>query len=518
MSKRQKKIYLVINSKEDYENVIFKDNKEEIKAEVLEIVKNKSLGNEDLYVQIKSDKVIDDVIDIAEKNGFDVINHGKTYILNKCFQDTAYAQYGENICHEAINRFLSDNNKRYFFLCSNGKINSKIWNDKEWVFTGQNKTERLFLLENAQLISYSKYETGNKNKYAIIQKVEKLKLVEKNEEITYNGVNINNVFEENSFSKKSKMNGQEESTNESDFPSATFLGEEVKRPKTIGEKLFSYEDDGLEKLGHSTMRQFVFEGTTLYNKIEELLQSGDKWEDDEPIPFDKDCEEQDSVLGVIGKQERETYLSSLIAYAFKNSPSVLNDFLGENITKPYYVYREEKNVDILIRSKDKIIIIENKIEAGFSEGEKNWSDFIAKKEKDENTIKEVDSERYEGKKSQLEKYYRLAKYYAKIQGLSDNAIKCYLLCPEYKKTFYENHKKQYAAGGKYEVVSYKKLLESLEKREDSLKEDKKRIIDDLKCAIKMYTFNQNTYYMEQACNRFLMKINQKKLEASLIEE
>ena len=37
---------------------------------------------------------------------------------------TKYTLFGNNISHEAINKFEADDGKRYFFLCDDGKISS----------------------------------------------------------------------------------------------------------------------------------------------------------------------------------------------------------------------------------------------------------------------------------------------------------------------------------------------------------------------------------------------------------
>lgn len=495
-----KKIYLIINAKEEFKDAISVNDVDEIKQKVQA---HSSIN--DLFIVIRNG-VIDDIISYAEINKYNILNCGKTYILNKCFQDTAYATFGENISHEAINKFEATDNGRYFFLCSNGKINSTTFEGKDYVFTTQN-IQRSFLLSKAELISYSKYESGKKSKYAIIQKVKGLSLVRNDEDIRYNGEQVYDIFRENTFIKASAMSGAKAKHDDKKFPCATFKGEEVKKPEIIGEKLFDYDMEGMESLSRSSMRQFVFEGTKLYNAISGLLNN--TWVDDAPLSYNVSGAIEDSVLSVIGKQDRETYFSSLIAYAFQHSPSILKAYLDIDIGS-YSVYREEKNVDILIRSNNKIIIIENKIDADFSVGTKKWFDFIDEKEKDPDIIPRIDSLEFVGKTSQLEKYYRLARYYAEFQGLVSTDVICYILCPKYKEAFYNMYKEEYATGKEYQVVSYEFLAGCLSAMEPTIRADKKGIIQDLQRAIKMYTFDQNTYYMDLATERFINRIKQLK--------
>ena len=51
------------------------------------------------------------------------MNFGKTFILNECFINSRYTMFGNNISHEVINCFKTDDNgSRYLYLCSSGTI------------------------------------------------------------------------------------------------------------------------------------------------------------------------------------------------------------------------------------------------------------------------------------------------------------------------------------------------------------------------------------------------------------
>ena len=293
-------------------------------------------------------------------------------------------------------------------------------------------------------------------------------------------------------------------------------------PEVIGsdETLFTYDDinqntKNCEQLSKSSMKQYVFEGTTLFKNIESKL-SNIRWTNEEPYNIESSYIEEDSVLSIIGKERRETYLSSLLAYALQQSGEILEGLIGCKVDE-YKVYREADNVDILIRGEKDIIIIENKIDAGINDGEKKrWEQFISEEDKKEDIIKEI-SAKYassdEQKESQLQKYYNLALYYAKLNNLSEDRIRCYILCPEYKSDFYNNEKERYAAGKEYKVISYKKLYDAINDTAiASLTEDKKEIIKDLKRTIKRYTIKQNDYYIEKICGKFAERVKRLKEE------
>ncbi len=532
---KMRKIYLLINS-----NKGIKPKKELIEKQIEERLNEGQQGN--LFIEIEKDKevYIDEVICFAEEKKYGVINCGKTYILNKCFQGTKYASFGRNIAHEAINKMKDDNGDRYFFLCDNGKKQViEIGNDKacdKYIYSGS----KYFKVENAEMISFSKYETGQKSNYAVIQRVGKLSLDFIEGDITYNNKELSVIFGGN-VSPQGKGIENKNTSNESKFPCVTFKGGEVVRPKEIGKELFCYDDffvgeitkddkgkkvyspkKGYEQLAKASMRQYVFEGTALYKKISSYLEKipENRWEDDEP--WNGTYRDEDSVLSVIGKSDKETYFSSLVGYMFQNAPEILKKFLGDVDVGEYFVYREENNVDILIRGKKNIVIIENKIEAGITDAQcKEWSDLIKEDDKGkegENIKQEINKERKaqegQGKApSQLDKYYSLALYYAKKQGLNQNAIKAYILCPEYKMSYYIEEKKKYINGDNYEVKSYKELKGYIDNSQllSALRKDRKQIIEDLGRAIYPYAINQNTYYMDQVCGRFLEEVN-KELE------
>ena len=261
------------------------------------------------------------------------------------------------------------------------------------------------------------------------------------------------------------------------------------------------------------MRQYVYEGTSLYNTLKEKLEEI-TWVDDTPNSFQDDYKEQTSILRLIGKEERETYLSDLLAFVLVNSPKILKKFLSIKDIGSYSVYREEKNVDLLIRGENAIVIIENKINAGFNDGEaKTWDSFISKNDKDEKLIKEIndEDERIEGKVSQLSKYYNLARYYAKRDGVNIDNVLCVILCPKYKKADYDISKKEYKRGEQYSTKTYGDILKTIEEVGLSDFEiEEQEIARDFMRTIKQYSLDQNTFYMDRACGRFVNRIKERK--------
>ena len=495
----KKKVYLIVNEKEPL-------NKYSIvlpvfdRTEITNLVENST--EDEVFICIKDNK-IDEIIGFAKEKKYNIINKGRTIILNKCFQNTGYTVYGENIAHEAINKFAADDGSRYFFLCDDGKIRTKTLLDDIYI----NSDDKNYCIEKAELLSYSKYESGDKGRYCLTQWVDKISLVSLDDEdkITYKNIPARKIFKENSFTKETGFMIAQ-SSNEEDFPCVTFKTEgQCKKPENIGDKLFQYDDftTPLCKM----MRQFIIEGTELFKAIEKIIEDSN-FINETPLSFESEFPEENSILSIIGRKERETYLSSLIAYLFQCAPKVIESFIECKLGN-YTIYREEKNVDILVRSEDKIIIIENKINAAVNEGEKKeWDELINSKEKNTELIKEINKLIPDDlKPSQLQKYYKLACYYARLQSLDIQDVQCFLLCPEYKKSHYDITKEKYAAGDKYTVKSYKELYEAItELNLNGLSEFKKEIAHDIKRTIAGFTQNQNTYYMDMVCGRFARRV------------
>lgn len=497
----KKKVYLVVNDKEGlnkYSKVLsFFD-----KNEIIKMVEDSN--EREVFICIQ-DNNIDEIIGFAKEQKYSIINKGRTIILNKCFQNTGYTIYGENIAHEAINKFVSDDGSRYFFLCDDGKIRSKTILDGTYI----NSDDKNYCIEKVELLSYSKYESGDKGRYCLTQWVDKLSLVslENEGKITYKDIPVRKIFKENSFTKKTGFMIVQ-SSNEEDFPCITFKSEgQCKKPANIGEKLFQYDDPVFTTPLCKMMRQFIIEGTELFKAIEEIIKDSN-FVNETPLSFESEFPEENSILSIIGRKERETYLSSLIAYLFQCAPKVVENFINCKLGD-YTIYREEKNVDILIRGENKIIIIENKINAAINEGEKKeWYELINSKEKKADLIEEINNLIPDDlKSSQLQKYYKLACYYARLQNLDIQDVQCFLLCPEYKKSHYDVVKEQYAAGVKYTVKSYKNLYEAItEFNLSGLNEFKKEIAHDIKRTIFGFIQNQNTHYMDMVCGRFARKV------------
>lgn len=140
-------------------------------------------------------------------------------------------------------------------------------------------------------------------------------------------------------------------------------------------------------------------------------------------------------LSLIKKEYDELVYSNLLAYFFEQNRSVFIEFADKvldvpNINKNYRVFREEKNIDILIEADNTVIVIENKIKSKIN-GERH----------------DVNSSRIQ---SQLSKYveYVTSKYPTKKSFF-------YVFLPDYNRIDLN----KYETGKHYRIIMYSQIYD-----------------------------------------------------------
>ena len=385
-------------------------------------------------------------------------NFGTTYILNKTFFDSGYSVFENNIAHEAINAFKADDKKRYFYLCDSGKLTDFV--HKELKKMPNNYID----INKAELINFSKKSEGDKTKYIILQKVSGIEALEfafkeRNnidyKEIKYNDKSIVDIFSNNVFlSKKSKENTE-------NYPLITFgltKNSEVKKPKEPIEFYPDSLNNKFQNLTSSSCRQFVMEGSKLFNDFKTLIDD-QKWENDDAPTLEeyinKSIEtdyEENFLLKIIERDRKETFYSKLLTFTFAHSTEIFEKFLDASkiypnleVEKLVGIYNEKYNMDLCLMFEDKkkskhMLVIENKIDADFTkEGLKKFDSYF----KNDKEVKEVQKEFEYYKKeitdpkdeNQLTKYYLISHVLAKKEHLKYENIKHIIIAPEYKTEF-----------------------------------------------------------------------------------
>lgn len=482
-------------------------------------------------------------------------NFGKTYIMNKTFFNNRYSTFKKNIPHEVINLFSTDNGKRYFYLCKDGKLNDFITK-----YNKPSMKNNYIDMENAVLVNYTNLlKDKEKTNRIMLQKIEGLEPCDiafggteedrvnyyKTNDIKYNNKLINDIFAGNSYLGFDKYTG--ETTITENYPFVTFKLKEdgkVYQPEVYESTIFvaknptesttnnddnqSITTENLPTLVDSSFtrsncRQFVLEGTKLFDDLDKIINKtkwceeknqklGDyKTSDDFEIDM---AMEKEYVLKTIQEPNHETYFSKLITFMIENYKDITNDFLDLNgIQKILSVQNEDFNIDILFTFEDKnnekhLVVIENKIEANFNDINKkeikNFFNDIKLDEKSKNLLSSYDNE-YKNcsNKNQLTKYFYITQILAKMRGVKKENIHYFILAPEYKKNHYDNVKNSFCMGDKYKVISYKKLSNEISKYLGGISSSsQKEVLTELYKAIQPFTSDYCSYFSGIAKSRF----------------
>jgi hypothetical protein len=306
-----------------------------------------------------------------------------------------------------------------------------------------------------------------------------------------------------------------------------------KVEKPINPAGFPGERTGFDNLASSSCRQFVMEGTELFEAIDELIEEHE-WTDDAVSEVGdyldnrfKEDHEESFLLKIIGKERKETYYSKLLTFVFANSPEIAQEFMkkiyGENVNVKALtgVYNEKYNIDVCFTYLDSgdeehLVVIENKIDASFTDEAQKDLDKFFTNQADQNYVQEIktefaDEQKNDGtkNKNQLTKYYLISRVLAKKSEIKEENVHYIVLAPEYKTAFLDKEKNDYYYGEKYKVVSYKALKEAIDTIINDNKCEYNKLDDDIKDitiqfnrSIWPYISDSCSYYQRVMCNRF----------------
>lgn len=395
----------------------------------------------------------------------------------------------ENIGHEIINTFKTDNGDHFLYINPWGTVNSLYKNSKHvllvrgisadiWEVMGYGTNLELLLSQEA---------LNNKRHHEIelIDSDIQLKLI-KERGITYGGVPINEILSE-----------------QKNVVYATYQVHEYHSSKE-DRKLYLVDKESEVKgdnyiflpnvnFGRQTLRQYMDEVKCkdAYETLLNLFKDPIWWDEDtcHKIENINNYFASFNILDIIKKDEDELVFSNWLAYYLMNDTAFLIDFahdlLGVKINTNAIVRREYRNIDIWIEDDNNIIVIENKIKSGINGVVEERHDF---------SKGEV--------KSQLSKYVAIATEEARGR---ETTFK--LLIPDYgvkdeELSIYKEYEKYLPA------LRYSALLKFIESHNRELP-----YYEDYKRAIKKHSslYCKNLYQIME--ERLINKIKSKKLIA-----
>lgn len=336
-----------------------------------------------------------------------------------------YLETGENIGHEIINLFKSNNGKYYIYLNSQGTIASKYVNGAKTIHTktkqdnkkGGTPREIDILLTrpiNAhvlQVIALAKNVAvldsailSEKKEYKeIFSDKSKRREAQQKMEIKYGNKKIDKILAKNQY--KNSYERDIFATFETDKlykpKEPMFLcsiaknkeeEKDVKQYQFINGKYEIIETDN--GFGKQSLRLYFTnndKNISAFNSLSAIIDETEQtyWTDNHNFK-EVDLSEPDygtyrtNFLSIIKEEDRELTFSNLLQY-FLSDKSILKAFCEEilkiNINVEHAdisVNREEHNVDLIIRDGKNIIIIENKILSGINGMNKDYTEQLAK--------------------------------------------------------------------------------------------------------------------------------------------
>lgn len=338
----------------------------------------------------------------------------RTIIINKMYAGK-YLETGENIGHEIINLFQSDDGKYYIYLNSQGTIATKYINGAKII---HNKTtppkkevkptrqidvlltrpinahvlQVLALAENVSVLDSAILSSKKEYKEKFKKKTDRRE-TQKDMNIAYDECQIDKILSKNKY----------KNITEQDI-FATFRTGNLKKPRkplflcSIATdnneneefvKQFQFIDGDYKIIetkkgfGKQSLRLYFMnekndeDNTEAFKKLSEIIDKSNFWT--EKHDFDKvnissfDFNETPTnFLSIIKEEDRELTFSNLLQH-FLSDKVILKNFCDnvlhvdintDNID--ISVNREEHNVDLIIRDGTHIIVIENKILSGIN--------------------------------------------------------------------------------------------------------------------------------------------------------
>ncbi len=328
----------------------------------------------------------------------------KEIVINRMFTGK-YLQ--DNIGHEVINLFRSDNGKFYVYLNDTGIIG------KEHFDKGVCSIETMLLahtLEGTNAVEIIGIARGLHPVYdPTLEEKEQAAFQRKYAEdnaINYGGVSICGV--------NSIFRGSEQQT-----VNITFEADEVRKV-VEGKRIYikmadklnqeykdleTYEKDTVVSLSEVKLGQglktYIAEEDVDYAKLSDVVNDSSLWGDEMPQVTAASAPSELSYMDICQRSYDELAYSNAMAYFAKKYPEIAFKLLDQltnikdNYHRDFVVRREENHIDLLFFNSGHLVIVENKIKSELNGIEKDDKGVIVKTQLDDyyEAAKEI-KERY----------------------------------------------------------------------------------------------------------------------------
>ncbi len=392
-------------------------------------------------------------------------------LINQVFAG-AYLQEGTNIGHEIINFFMDDDEQNYLYITPSGNVKN-------------HDVDKVLFVQNIK----------GRETMEVVMKAEGLRTVDADEikKISYAGVNIVDIFRKNMYHGKSDAILED--------TVVTYRAEKVMFPRkdkriivTVDTDYKNDDDNSIvirldsdkNKIVGQGMRTYVSKDIycEIYENVEKMMENNSLWEEHEEsklISNESTYRTNITFLEIIRKENDELIMSNLLTYYFNYNHKMFAEFAKEVLkidcfSSSFEIVREKmKNIDIWVRDKNNVVVIENKIKSG------------------------LNGKTSDGK-NQLNKYYEFTEKLKKDKNI-ENAY-YYIFIPNYNSLIIEDT----IIKEKYKIIYYSEIYEFFRKNAAEYLGDK--LFADFLCGLKNQTMTFSEMRFSIMKSRFLEKINQ----------
>ena len=278
------------------------------------------------------------------------MKYGDEIVINRMYNGN---YLNDNLGHEIINLYKSDNGYNYIYLNSLGTFSKEHANKVGSILlvrTIPNK-KILEIIGKAEGIT-DVYKNGNSSK-------EQIDYIKKNK-IYYGGVRLDLLFSKNKSQQDIFI---------------TFKAEKVATPKVTTYIKFVDKNEIYDIQNHilitenkqakASLKQYItLETKSDYDILFNFIQDKNNWNENSEFIKDEQIDKvPDNLFNICGIEDSELAFSNAIGYFFNKYPLLLKGFLNkvgyeftpsENLE---IVREKENNIDLLIKDKNDIILI-----------------------------------------------------------------------------------------------------------------------------------------------------------------
>ncbi len=307
----------------------------------------------------------------------------KSYVITKMFTG---GYLDDNLGHEYINLFKTDQGESYVYVTALGYINSEYDDTVEGVILtrhiakGCQEVLGIAITAGGEQISRGIKATTSK-KQNIEQSARQTFDYLKTHEVTYGGADLYQLYGSDNewgisggrltFRAKKLLVPKQK---------MLIFDSKMKDQKWM-DKDFLLPDKGF---GSSAMHIYITDkdNPKSFDAVSKLIQNEALWEEGK-AKIDKNRKLTDdhfNFLNIIRKENDELVFSNMLAYFLMEDRRMLTEFskevLGVEIDERAEIIREQDNIDILISDKNNEIVIENKLKSDINGVDKrhNFSD------------------------------------------------------------------------------------------------------------------------------------------------